>query len=718
MIRQRISLSGKLILNFLLVSIAAIAIVGTLSYFSSKNAIRDRTLNHLTSICFAKKNNIESFFAERKNEIKVISRSEDIFEALQKMPSQTGSTATEGRLDLWRTDGNLPYMVRYLKNCGYYSTLFLGDTSGHIAVCSLTDSSGNPSFASYREATDLLPFNNPELHDKNNAHLTDYRKASGKTYPLLINICLTDENLSVIGHLALEFNPACIDRIMSESDPMEGLGITGETYLVGEDGMLRSQSRFVNPSVLSTHVSNAAVENALTGKTGVTEVQDYRAKKVFNAHSPLAIDDLNWIILAEIDYNEAMSAIYALRGKTLWISLIVILLISIYFYVISKRITLPVIRLKNAAEKIGQGDFDTSLEIRSSDEIGALTDSFNQMAVQLKNMTSTLKEREERLTHFYDATLDGIILHEDNKPLLVNQAIVRLTGYSEEELMQNDVSAIFNFNMNSPYRIPLRPVTYETTARKKDGTSFPVEVQVSSIEYKGKMILASILRDITRRMNIEEELREERLKRLSWVIDGQEIERERIARELHDGLGQMLVGIKLRLESVIDNEDPKTQKFIGDLRNMFDTTIEEIRRISNNIMPSGLQEFGIVNALRKLCNDISEHSDTQVVFETLNFPDQLANKTILYLYRIAQEAINNSVKHALATEIRVILSGTREKIFLQIQDNGKGFTFDKTHKFVGNGLYNIRERVNMLNGQVDIKTASGQGTTVSVTVPV
>lgn len=716
--KQRISLSGKLILNFLLVSIAAIAIVGILSYLSSEEAIRQRTLDHLTSVCSAKKNSVTNFFRDRVNELKFIRTSEEMIIAVSSIKTSSIAGKNLSGDALWSPATHLPTMIQYLKSCGYYDGLCICDTLNHVAHVSLS-TGDNIAIKTHSIDSALLQMIHARLEsEKNTVIISDYQGSEGKIdLPLMISTRITDANGALLGWMSLELNQRAIDEIMIENDPMDGLGHTGETYLVGPDSLLRSRSRFEASSVLHTKVSNEALKHALLGQSGTSELMDYRSKKVLNAHSPINIYGLQWVIMAEIDYNEAMISVFELKNKMLWLSLIVVLVISIYFYLVSKRITLPVIRLKKAAEKIGKGDFETQLEIRSHDEIGTLTGSFNQMAVQLKGMTNTLKEREERLTHFYDATLDGIVLHEENWPLLVNQAMVRMTGYSEADLMKMEVPQIFQIEKSTPFRIPLRPFTYETIAYKKDKSTFPVEVQVSAIEYRNKMIFASVLRDITRRREFEKELQEERLKRLSWVIDGQEIERERLSRELHDGLGQLLVGIKLKLESTLDNEDEKSRGILRDLGNMFDKTIEEIRRISNNIMPSGLQEFGIVNALRKLCDGVSENAGIPVLFSTKNFPEQIPGKTILYLFRIAQEAINNSVKHSQSTQIEVSLTFEDGIIKLLIRDNGKGFKYDKTHKFVGNGLYNMRERVNMMQGSFEIISAPDQGTSVSVNIP-
>ena len=346
--------------------------------------------------------------------------------------------------------------------------------------------------------------------------------------------------------------------------------------------------------------------------------------------------------------------------------------------------------------------------------------SVKKLIRDFKQHLDETKDHEERLTHFYAATLDGILLHDTGRILLVNQAVSRLTGYSEAELVNMSVKDVFQERQSgSGFKIPLKPYTYETMALKKDNKKFPIEVQESAIEYKGKMISASVIRDISKRAEVEKQLKEERLKRLSWVIDGQEIERQRLARDLHDGLGQTMIALKLKVESIEVNDEKNKKKF-DDLRTLFNKTIDEIRRMSNNLMPAGLKEFGIINAIRKLCNETSEHTGIEINFmadNTIN-PKALTNKCIMYLYRIAQEAITNSVKHAQASVISVRFEKKQNFYLLTIADNGKGFKFGTTHKYVGNGIYNMRERAYMLGGTFNVHSDLGKGTEVKVKIPV
>ena len=214
-----------------------------------------------------------------------------------------------------------------------------------------------------------------------------------------------------------------------------------------------------------------------------------------------------------------------------------------------------------------------------------------------------------------------------------------------------------------------------------------------------------------------EKLEEERNKRFNAVIDGQEKERKRISRELHDGLGQMLLAIKVKLEDINLAKKIKALNIIDDVKNISLKTIVEIRRISDNLMPGILYEFGIVTSLKKLCENFTKTDSVKIDFVSYGVDENMDNKIITYIYRIAQEAISNIIKHADASEVNVQLLGNKNQLNLVIHDNGKGFLIDNKTKFKGNGINNIRERVSILNGEIDIKSIIDQGTEIKIKIP-
>ena len=213
------------------------------------------------------------------------------------------------------------------------------------------------------------------------------------------------------------------------------------------------------------------------------------------------------------------------------------------------------------------------------------------------------------------------------------------------------------------------------------------------------------------------ELQNERTGRIQSAIDGEESERQRLSRELHDGIGQSMLALKLRLESLLYIDESQIKENIKILKSQFDETIDEIRRISNNLMPSLLEIFGITIALRNLCHEIGDHTGMKITFESQGNVDIPNTRFMTYIYRITQEALNNIVKHSAATEVQIKLSRTEEMIILLIRDNGKGFIPEEVAMENGNGLYNMRERVYLLQGTFNIDTAINKGTNIKVKLP-
>ena len=215
----------------------------------------------------------------------------------------------------------------------------------------------------------------------------------------------------------------------------------------------------------------------------------------------------------------------------------------------------------------------------------------------------------------------------------------------------------------------------------------------------------------------QEELKEREARIFSSFIDGQEDERQRLSRELHDGLGQMIIATKLKSESLVNSGNGINSDNILRLRLMYDSLVDEVRSISNNLMPAVLQEFGLEIALNQICNEISKHSQIKIIFDS-QIPEYKMDKRItIYLFRLAQEALNNAVKHSGANEIIMTLIGNDKMISLIVQDDGIGINLKKPINLNGRGINSMLERVKLLNGLIDISKGVNKGTIVSVKIP-
>lgn len=206
--------------------------------------------------------------------------------------------------------------------------------------------------------------------------------------------------------------------------------------------------------------------------------------------------------------------------------------------------------------------------------------------------------------------------------------------------------------------------------------------------------------------------KEQERKRISAIIEGQELERHRVSRELHDGIGQLLTAIKLN----IDNSDfPSSGTLQANAARLIGEAVDEVRRISENLMPLKVLSFDVKTCLKSLCQQAG-NNETAVIFQTQDNSPAVSEIQKLTLYRIAQEGVNNALKHAGCKKIFVQLYASDEHISLSIEDDGVGF--DPTRSQKGNGLKNITDRAEMLNGQAVVETSPGKGTLINVTIPV
>jgi signal transduction histidine kinase len=203
------------------------------------------------------------------------------------------------------------------------------------------------------------------------------------------------------------------------------------------------------------------------------------------------------------------------------------------------------------------------------------------------------------------------------------------------------------------------------------------------------------------------------------LLEGQEEERRRLARELHDGIGQMLTGLKLHTEQLGSAAfTEKQRRTYDELRHLLHETIESTRTVAYNLMPSVLSDFGVAAALRLLAEQTAKSSGIPVEFsgpETLRLTDSVETG----LYRIAQEALHNAVKHAGAKHITLGLERRTNTILLTIEDDGQGFdTRRKRGKGLGSGLRNMHTRAELLDGSLKISSEPGRGTRVLAKLPV
>ncbi|HTN44915.1 MAG TPA: sensor histidine kinase [Flavipsychrobacter sp.] len=205
--------------------------------------------------------------------------------------------------------------------------------------------------------------------------------------------------------------------------------------------------------------------------------------------------------------------------------------------------------------------------------------------------------------------------------------------------------------------------------------------------------------------------------RFRAMLNAEQKERMRIARDLHDSLGQKLAVTRMQLSSITGNDAINAGSNIPQTQNLLDDAIQELRHISHNLIPEELN-FGIVAALEEMC--FKANTSGTIVFLQINDNLKLndADKQFeLSLYRITQEILNNILKHASASRIEIHLTQKEGEFLLEISDNGKGFDPAKIHDSTGLGWKNIFARISLLNGKINVHSAHLQGTQIKITLP-
>jgi two-component system, NarL family, sensor kinase len=222
--------------------------------------------------------------------------------------------------------------------------------------------------------------------------------------------------------------------------------------------------------------------------------------------------------------------------------------------------------------------------------------------------------------------------------------------------------------------------------------------------------------DELQQQHIRELEKDKQLVAVDSMLKGQEEERSRLAKDLHDGLGGLLSGVKFSLSNMKDNLiiTPENMAVFERSLDMIDTSIKELRRVAHNMMPEMLTKFGLDEALKEYCNTINATKLITVKYQSHGMETRMEKSTEIIVYRIIQELLNNILKHATANEAMVQLIREEKRLNVVVEDNGKGFEAALPENNKGAGLASIRSRVEYLKGQLDIHSEQGKGTLVNI----
>jgi PAS domain S-box-containing protein len=425
---------------------------------------------------------------------------------------------------------------------------------------------------------------------------------------------------------------------------------------------------------------------------------------------------------------------------------------------LQKFISDPLIYLTNTARKISRStDYSVRVNYESSDELGILFSSFNEMLSEIEKREFELDEYRKHLEEkIIEIQLSGQKLkksEETTRTILANafDAIIVIDSNGIIKNWNRSAEKIFGWNSKEVVGTSLAekiiPQEYreahekgmarflstgygrvlnqqlEMTALHRSGEQFPVEFSISATKVDQSYIFTGIIRDITERKQAEKKLlnTQEQLRSLSNKLQSvREEEKASIAREIHDELGQVLTSLKIDLswvrDHLQDNNNPLIEKIEG-MNNLIEQTVQMIQRIATKLRPRILDILGICDALEWQAKEFQKRTGIECVLTIRPENIDLDPERSIALFRIYQEALTNVARHADANYVQSYFLKQNGKIILEICDNGKGMPQEKLEGSKSFGLFGIQERILVWNGEAKFLSKEGGGTTISVSIP-
>ena len=539
-----------------------------------------------------------------------------------------------------------------------------------------------------------------------------------------------------IGVLAIQLPISEVNRVMTGGRQWEaeGLGATGEAYIVAKDGTLRSDLRgeIERPEQFLRQLREAGVSAEVLDriqryKTAVLNLSlpESMDRRMLRSTAPLALPDLQWQIVARISEDEALGPIGALQRNLLWQTAAIALVLSAAAILLARRVTRPVLALARSARRLGAGDFSVRTPVSSDDELGELATAFNRMTEDLEKTTISRDELDRMLTSLInavfvieaprDAAAEAIL----EAPIRqANPAALKLLGRDElglvrlGDLLTGDTEtwAARIERLRTEGRLPAT----EARIAAHDGESCPVLFAASWLaDEPGRTSgIVFAAQDIAEWKRTQAEL--ERL--TQRLISAQEEERARLARELHDDLTQRLAAVAIdagRLQRLA----PEAATLLERIKQQMAALSRDVHGLSRRLHPSALADLGLIAAIESECRAFFERGGAPVHFDYDPDVEELPPETQLGVYRIVQEALRNISRHADADEVSIELRKNGDGVLLRVADNGRGFdAAAAAHS--GLGLSSMEERSRILGGRLQVESAPGRGTVIVVHAPV
>lgn len=372
-----------------------------------------------------------------------------------------------------------------------------------------------------------------------------------------------------------------------------------------------------------------------------------------------------------------------------------------------------------------QGDFDVRIPVTGSgDAWDGLAAGINITAEELGVRTRESEDQRRFLRALVESAAEILIVHDlEGRILDANDYAAAELGYSKGELLGLTVGDIeTREGPRAAWRdlVPGKPTTGLAVLRRKDGSTHPVEVRLSAFDAGPRRLVLSLARDLGPRSSRDASRR----RVVEGIVRAQEEERRRVSRELHDAVGQLLTALSVEVRALESRpEAVPVRDDLRRLRQLTETAIAETSQLAHRLRPPALDDLGFVAALEGFVRSFSRvHGvETDVFVRGMSEGSRLSPAIETALYRAAQEALTNVARHAAAVTASIVLDRGPDRVRMIVEDDGRGFELDLETGLAkdggGLGLAGMRERAQLLGGEVRIETRPGAGTTLSFTLP-
>ncbi len=357
------------------------------------------------------------------------------------------------------------------------------------------------------------------------------------------------------------------------------------------------------------------------------------------------------------------------------------------------------------------------------------------MTVMLRDVTARhqaeaeLRQLKDRYRTTVELCPNAICITEAGRISLTNQALCDLLGaQTSADLLGRrfhellDTEGDETARSSGGERLGEAPTIHEVKIRRLDGQTRDVELLHAALPDHGSTTMQVVLRDITARKQIDLLLEQsrEQLRRLSRnLIRARERERQHIARELHDELGQHLTAIKLEVAAIAGRPTGRREADVraAELLRLIDQTVASVRRIAADLRPPMLDDLGLEAAIDWLVKDWSRRVGIAVRLEAQALPETIDENAKTTVYRFVQEALTNVARHARARQVDIRLRMDDDHVIVTVQDDGQGFSADVLAKPGTHGLLGMRERADLAGGTLHLTKAAGGGACVEIRLP-